>query len=55
MIFFLGSLIHETLSDAGFVVVGIATDSEQALAMASSQLSDLAVYGYTSRPRRWRR
>jgi two-component system, response regulator PdtaR len=41
--FFLGTMTREALSNAGFVVVGIATDSDQAIAMASSQLPDLAV------------
>jgi two-component system, response regulator PdtaR len=41
--FFLGTLIQESLSNAGFVVVGIATDSEQAMTIASSQRPDLAV------------
>ena len=41
--FFLGTMTQEALRNAGFTVVGIATDSEQAMAMASSQLPDLAV------------
>jgi two-component system, response regulator PdtaR len=40
---FLGTLIQESLSNAGFVVVGIATDSEQAMTIALSQRPDLAV------------
>jgi two-component system, response regulator PdtaR len=41
--FLLGCMIEEALRNAGFAVVGIAIDSQQALALASSDCPDLAV------------
>ena len=41
--FLLGSMIEEALRGAGFVVVGIAIDGRQALALASSDCPDIAI------------
>ena len=41
--FFLGTMIEEALRNAGFVVVGIATDTQQAMTFASDQVPDLAL------------
>jgi DNA-binding response OmpR family regulator len=41
--FFVGIMTQEALSNAGFVVIGIATDAEQAIALASKQLPHLVV------------
>jgi DNA-binding response OmpR family regulator len=41
--FLLGSMIEEALRNAGYAVVGIAIDSQQALALASSDCPDIAV------------
>jgi DNA-binding response OmpR family regulator len=41
--FFLGIMVEEALRNAGFVVVGIATDMQQAMTFASDQGPDLAL------------
>jgi CheY-like chemotaxis protein len=41
--FFLGIMIEEALRNAGFVVVGIATDTQQAMTFASDQGPDIAL------------
>jgi DNA-binding response OmpR family regulator len=41
--FFLGIMAKEALNNAGFIVIGIATDAEQALTLTSRQAPDLVL------------
>lgn len=41
--FFLGIMTEEALTNAGFAVIGIATDTQQAVALASNEHPDLAL------------